>query len=127
MKKRILIVDDQQNVLNAMRRDLRGSSLDCDVLTTTRGSEVVTLLSDNDIDLLLTDILMPQMNGIQVLTEVKNKFPQLKIITMSGGGHMMDGSSYLEITKGLGASYSLEKPFTREELVSAISQVLNEE
>ena len=125
MRKRILIVDDEQTMLNAMQRDLREFKNEYEVFTTTNGNEVSKLIEKFAIDLLITDILMPDKEGMELIGEVRQKYPLVKIIAMSGGGFIA-GAKYLGSAEKLGSSYSLNNPFTKDELISAIKHVLSE-
>lgn len=123
MKKRILIIDDEPAMLNAMKRDLRAFKERYEIYTSTNGEEALKLIEENAIDLLITDILMPEKEGIELITEAHKKFPLLKIIAMSGGG-AIGSNSYLNIAKKVGSSYSLNKPFSRDELLLAVESLL---
>lgn len=122
--KKILITDDEQGMLNAIRRDLSGQSGKYELFFTSDGNEVAQIIKQESIDILITDILMPEKEGIELICEVKKQFPSVKIISMSGGT-WIGGLDYLTLTKDLGASYSLSKPFTKEELIDAIEHVAN--
>ncbi len=124
MKKRILIVDDEEGMLNSMRRDLSEFKSQYDIFTTTNGNKVPTIIENEAIDMLITDVLMPDKEGIELIREVKKQFPLVRIIGMSGGGKI-GGIDYLSMARDLGASYVLYKPFTREELITTIEQALD--
>ena len=126
MKKRILIVDDEQNILNAMQRELRLFANKYEVYTTTHSKDVLNLINKHQIDLLITDILMPEKDGIEVVVETLEQYPSVKIITMSGGGKI-EAEAYLEMTRTLGISHTLSKPFDTDELLSAIRQLLEDQ
>lgn len=125
MKRRVLIVDDQQNMLNTLQRGLREFCNEYEVFVTTKCDEVLDLIEANGIDLLITDILMLGKSGLQLAAEVRVNFPLVKIITTSVGGAMMDSVEYLDIARLLGSSHTLNKPFNTDELVSVIRQALN--
>ena len=123
MKKHILIIDDEQSLLNSMVRDLRGLNDKYEIYTSINSEDTLELIANYTIDLLITDIFMPEKEGIEIIAEAHKKYPALKIIAMSGAGNV-HGSSYLDIAIRLGASNFLNKPFTREELVTAIESAL---
>jgi len=125
MTTRILIVDDQQAQLNAMRRDLRGEKA-LDVHTTSDSNTAVRLINELSIDLLITDILMPDKEGLELVREVRGQFPHCKIIAMSGGGKHK-GVDYLQLAQLFGASGILSKPFSKEDLIVTISKVAEED
>jgi len=121
MKKNILIVDDNQNLINSMKRDLRKEIDKFDIHTTIHGQEAMKLIEENNIDLLITDILMPEKEGIEIIREARDKFPSIKIIAKTGGR-----TDYLKFAKLFGASHTLNKPFSKDELILTIERVLNE-
>ena len=123
MKKRILIIDDEQSLLNSMKRDLRGLRDKYDVFTSMKSKDTLKLIEDDAIDLLITDIYMPEKEGIELIAEVHKKYPSLKIIAMSGGG-VIEKNTCLDVATKLGATCCLNKPFTREELVKAVESEL---
>ena len=75
------------------------------------------------VDLLITDIIMPKKEGLQVLMELRKVQPPVKIIAISGGGRK-SSADYLQIAKLMGAGRVLAKPFSNEELVAAIEELL---
>jgi YesN/AraC family two-component response regulator len=79
--------------------------------------------SGKPIDLVITDLLMPEKDGIETLFELKQKKNDLKIILISGGGRLHP-KKYLRFAIELGATATLEKPFTSNELLATIKDVL---
>jgi YesN/AraC family two-component response regulator len=71
----------------------------------------------------LTDVIMPEKDGMQVISELRKKFPEVRIIAMSGGGHV-SRDQYLKIAKGLGAHAVLEKPFPNQQLLTTIESLM---
>ena len=124
MMKKILIVDDEKAMLHAMRRDLSEFNDKYDVHLTSNSNEVLKLLIEKDIDILITDILMPDKEGIEIIREVKRDCPTVKIISMSGGVQMAN-FNILSIAEDLGSVCSLSKPFTRDELLAAINKAIS--
>jgi len=125
MKKHILIVDDEQLLLNSMQRDLREFENKFDIHVTTNSNNTLRLIEELDIDLLITDIFMPDKDGIELTREVMAKYPAVKIIAMSGRGKF-GKVDYLEFAKHFGSMCTLSKPFSREELISSIQYALRE-
>ena len=91
-----------------------------EVYSTNNGKQALELINRSDIDLLITDIIMPDQDGLELIKEVQKKYPSIKILAMSGGG-----SHNLKIAEFFGASYVLNKPFGMDELTSAIYKVLS--
>ncbi len=77
-------------------------------------------------DLVITDIYMPEMDGIQLLMRIREAFPEAKIIGMSGGGYL-PGESVLEAARALGADGLLAKPLDMDEVVRLVASVLNDD
>lgn len=74
-------------------------------------------------DLIITDLIMPEQEGLETIMEIRRLFPQTKIMAMSGGGH--DGvMDFLPMARKLGATRTLNKPFTTTQLLSAVKEVL---
>jgi len=76
-------------------------------------------------DLVVTDIFMPEMDGIATIMEFRKRYPDVKIISISGGGRQVTGD-YLSRAKLLGADRTFSKPFDREELITAIKDLLRQ-
>lgn len=93
------------------------------VMAAEDGIQAPKLLATNPVQVIITDLLMPERDGLEFITEVRKKFPGIKIIAMSGGGHIAR-DSYLRIAKNFGAHYLLEKPFSQAGVLGAIEAVL---
>ena len=117
----ILMVDD-----NTQLRELLGGALTkmgYEVTSASNGAEAFRAISLNRFDVVLTDMLMPERDGIEVIGELRRMQPEARIVAMSGGGR---GSRdhYLQTAKGLGAHAVLGKPFSMSELTAALDSVL---
>jgi DNA-binding NtrC family response regulator len=112
--KRVLVIDDEPEVLQAIAEVLRLSGFE--VLTCPSGNGASELISEHSIDLLITDLVMPEEDGIQLIRRVKKAHPQLKVIAMSG----VFGVEVLEAARRLGASATLAKPMRVTELLDCI-------
>ena len=86
------------------------------------GLKGIEMLAGTIPDLIITDIIMPDRDGLEVIIEMKKKNPALKIIAVSGGG-TNTAETYLKMAKALGASATLEKPFHIDELLKEIRQL----
>ena len=93
------------------------------VTSAANGAEAFDAIAQTRFDVVITDLLMPEKDGIEVIGEVRRKQPDARIVAMSGGGR---GSRdhYLETAVGLGAHAVLGKPFSVSELEAALSSVL---
>jgi len=117
----ILVVDDEDSLLRILVRFLSG--LGHNVLSATNGSDALTLLEDGGVDLLITDINLPEVDGIQVLKAARAHGRNVPAIAMSGGG-TFDKSLLLGSAELLGAVETLEKPFELDDLRAAVERVL---
>ena len=126
MRKCILLVDDEQLLLDSMQRILKIFKTGYKVLTTTNSFEVPRMIGESAVDILVTDIFMPDKDGLELIKEVRKKYPLVKIIAMSGGGGN-GKEEYLDMAKRFGSSYSLTKPFSSDELISALKKVVGNE
>ena len=123
MRKQILIVDDEQYMLNSLRRVLKPYNNEYEFYMTSNSTDLQKIIAEKKIDLLMTDILMPDKDGIQIINETKKNNPSVKIITISGGG-LIEADMYLDMALEIGSLYSLKKPFSIDELISAIRQLV---
>ena len=111
----LLVIEDEPQV-----RTLVGAMLEAagyHVLTAASGAEGLCLLNDQAIDLILVDIFMPGMDGLELIKRLRNTCPTSKIIAMSGGTTQWN---YLDVATHLGAHATLQKPFSRQELLDVV-------
>ena len=120
----ILIVDDEEAILGFLKERLIGEGFN--VLTASDGKEGINLFNDNQVNLVITDIIMPDKDGFETIMELKKICPNIKIIAMSGGGHG-NPKYYLDTAKSYGVQYTFEKPFKTSDLVEAVYELLKEE
>ncbi len=118
---RILLVDDEAILLRMFEAALQVD--DHEVTTASDGNRALALLSAGAFDLVVTDLMLPDMEGLGIITEIRGKKPDLPIIAMSGGGGDSSGD-YLEMAAQLGAKRTLLKPFSARQLLGAVSEVL---
>lgn len=119
-KKRILLVDDDPQFIETISELLRLKEYD--VLTALDCLTAIDILQDHPIDVLITDIVMPNYDGLELIITVREQFNNLKIIAISGGGKI-DKKTYLMMAKGLRADAVLEKPFLCSELDTLIKSL----
>jgi len=117
----ILIIDDDPQVLAMLRQRLMRNGYE--VIEAADGKEGVKIYRENPTDLIITDLIMPEKEGIEIIIELRRDFPDIKIIAMSGGGRVSP-DQYLPMAKGLGARYTFAKPIEMEELLQAINELL---
>jgi len=84
------------------------------------GGEAITILRENEIDILITDIFMPEVDGVELIMKTRKINKRIGIIAISGGGRLIKDLSYLEYAKQLGAVFSFRKPIDGKVLLGAI-------
>jgi DNA-binding NtrC family response regulator len=119
----ILIIDDDKPIRSFLKERLMDEGFN--VLTAIDGNEGMNLFNDNYVDLVITDIIMPDKDGFGTIIELKRICPDIKIIAMSGGGRGHPGY-YLETAKSFGAQHIFQKPFKTSALLSAVYELLKE-
>ena len=117
----ILLVEDDDLVRDMLAQVLARASHE--VMSATNGEEAVELLKTVNPDIMVTDIIMPKKSGITLISEVKNKHPNMEIIAISGGGRL-DPTGYLDLSESIGATVSFEKPVDKAALLMAIDLLL---
>jgi len=119
--QRILIIDDDHHILLMVKKMLERAGFEVDLAS--NGSEGLELFKIIQADLVITDIIMPEKEGLETIREMKRLQPDLKIIAMSGGGKI-SADNYLETAKIFGASMILEKPFSQKTMILAVTDLL---
>ncbi|MDY0151352.1 MAG: response regulator [Candidatus Cloacimonas sp.] len=119
---KILVIEDDDSFRNVLVQML--SKAGYEVRQAGDGNQALAECAAFDPDLVLTDIIMPDKEGLETIQELLALRPNLKIVAMSGGGKY-GPDSYLPLAQKLGAKACLQKPFMREELISTITDVLN--
>jgi CheY-like chemotaxis protein len=117
----ILVVDDEQDVRELLQGVLEAA--DYEVTTAIDGEQAIRLLALQKFSLVLTDLLMPNKDGIEVVGELRKKYPTIPVIVMSGGGRLPQGD-YLRMVKIYGAHAVLPKPFSNATMLKAIADLL---
>lgn len=119
----ILIVDMCANTLKACEAFL--SSRDAITITTCDGRSAISKFNACNPDIVLTEIVMPEQDGIEVLREIKRLAPQTKVIAMSGGGTCLSADFILHVARRLGADGCISKPLDATRLLEVIETVLS--
>jgi len=121
MTRMILLIDDDVAVLRTLEIMLGDRGYD--VVTAKDGVEGLRLFQKNHPDLVITDLVMPEKEGIETIIEMRRERPDAKIIAISGGGRMHN-ERFLEMAASLGAAAVLPKPFMPDELAAKIEEVM---
>jgi DNA-binding response OmpR family regulator len=121
MKRTVLLVDDDDSVLETISPMLTDAGYD--VLGVAKARIGFDEFQSRPVDLIITDILMPEMEGIEFILKLRKESPSVPIIAISGSGRSST-IDYLAMARRLGATAVLEKPFGREELLGVVAKVL---
>lgn len=123
--KRILLVEDEDDLRRLLRLMLVKSGYT--VVEARNGKEALAAVQPAEpFDLILTDLIMPEKEGIEIIGAFRNDFPDTKIIAMSGGGRA-NAVDYLKVAEIMGAHAVLAKPFSNETLIQTVSDALRTE
>ncbi len=119
--KRILVIDDDTQIRQMLRQMLERA--DYEVNDASNGVEGIELQRARPFDLIITDIIMPEKEGIETIMELRRDFKDVKIIAISGGGRI-NSRDHLNVANMCGVDRTFGKPFDREELLEAIQELL---
>jgi CheY-like chemotaxis protein len=117
----ILVIDDEQMLRRTLRALLERAGHT--VVEAEDGNEGLKQFDNQKPDLVLTDIIMPDREGVETIGELRRRAPETPIIAMSGGGSV-GGDLFLTLAKQLGASATLAKPIRQTELIAAVDEAL---
>ena len=120
---KIYVFDDEPAILMMIKKMLEKEGHEVDVAL--NGKDGMELFKKNIPDLLVTDIIMPEREGLETIFALRTTYPKLKIIAISGGGRISP-SGYLPGAKLLGADLVFEKPLVQKEFIKAVSSLLEE-
>jgi DNA-binding NtrC family response regulator len=118
----ILIIEDDALLRKMYWRFLESAGYE--VVEASDGHEGVKIYQENPADLVITDLIMPKKEGIEVILALKRDHPDVKIIAISGGGKN-NPESYLYMAKKLGAMQTISKPIDRKLLLKVVSECLS--
>lgn len=119
--KKILIIDDEPFILSMLKKMLERAGYHVDLAENGKvGLEQFDIIVP---ELVITDIIMPEKEGLGIIREMKKRNPDLKIIAISGGGRV-SATDYLNTAEIFGADRSFQKPFTKEEIVGAVKELI---
>lgn len=118
----ILLVDDDELLRKMLRITL--VKMGYEVREAVNGVQALKLFEQQKPDVVLTDIVMPEKEGLEIIGELRRRDPAVKIVAMSGGGR---GNSvdYLKIARVMGAKRVLVKPFSNDDMTRAIEELLS--
>lgn len=121
---RILLIDDEEMTRSMLRQALEMKGHE--VHEASNGDEALRVHRQTPCPLVITDILMPEKEGLETIVELRRDHPELKIIAMSGGGSA-GNLNFLEAAGKLGAQATLQKPFELATLFKTVDSLLDKE
>jgi CheY-like chemotaxis protein len=110
----ILVIEDNPDLLDYLRLVLEGQGHE--TLTARNGREALGYLNGHPVEVVITDLFMPEMDGIETIAALRKQFPNVRVIAMSG----RPGVDYLTVARELGVNHTLRKPFEIEELLGLL-------
>lgn len=123
MNQNILVIEDDCEVRELIQETLARAGYE--VTAAEDGVQGMDLFREKHPDLVITDIVMPQKEGLQTILEMKQAVPSVRVIAMSGGGRHGNGD-YLKLARKFGAKRTMTKPFLRDEMLAVVREVLSD-
>lgn len=129
--KRILVIDDEKDIRTALKQMLELEGYEVDLAA--NGKDGLAKLEKHGADLVITDIIMPGIDGVETVGRIKKSRPDLPVIVISGGGNVapasyepgaISTSAFLASAQQAGAERTLTKPFERREILGVIKELL---
>jgi len=121
----LLLIDDDEDVRTATAMMLRNAGHEVETLPD--GRKAVERCQARSFDVIITDVVMPEQEGIETIRRLRDAVPDVAIIAISGGGGYGSGAQYLQTAKMLGADATFEKPVASDELRAAIDEIASSE
>ena len=118
----ILVADDEEYVRLLIQQWLEAAGHH--VACAANGKEAAALLALMQFDLAVTDILMPESDGFDLIAELKKMQPTARILAISGGGRIVAGDDWLKLARGLGAHAAITKPFDQLQFMAGVKLAL---
>lgn len=118
---RVLVIDDDDTMREMLVQMMEREGIES--VSAEDGHKGLRLLQREEIELVITDIVMPRKEGLETIMNVRKKYPEIPIIAVSGGGKI-GAESYLPMAREFGARFVFAKPLIRKEFVAAIKECL---
>lgn len=119
---KVLVIDDSSVIVEYIRGNLEKAGYE--VLTAENGKSGIEMIDRYDLDLVITDIIMPERDGVEVMMHIKRQYPELRTIVISSGG-AISAKDHLSMASMLGADFVMQKPVDSHKLLSTISLIEN--
>lgn len=120
---KILVIEDDHDFRETLSVTLRDEGYE--VVEASDGKQGAKIMKSFGPDLVITDILMPEKDGLEIIMMLRKEMPEVRVIAMSGGC-MLGPQGYLETASVMGAKKTLIKPFSKDELMLALYEVFRE-
>jgi DNA-binding NtrC family response regulator len=120
---RVLLIDDEAEVRRGLRVLLEAAQHR--VLEARNGEEALRLIRRHDVDVVITDVIMPGLDGLEVMKAIRLYRPELRTIAISGGGLQLSADACCDVASKMGAYRVLRKPISSEALTAAIDSALS--
>lgn len=121
---KILVVDDEDPIRTLVSKIVAKDGHE--VMVSENGLHACESFQNVDIDLIITDLVMPEQNGIEMIIQLKKTHPQVKVIAISGGSGFSGQIDLLSVAKLLGAKHIIKKPFTVDQIREAVNDTLGD-
>jgi YesN/AraC family two-component response regulator len=125
MKPRILFVDDEPNLLSGLQWLLRPMREQWDMYFVSNGREALQLMQETPCEIVVTDLFMPEQEGLETIIALRRTHPEIKIVAISGGGYQGKFIRALDIAIQLGANCVLQKPFSSQQMIHVLQEVMH--
>ena len=119
--QRVLVIDDDEQLRALLYEILDRAGFE--VVEASNGVEGIKLYRSQPTDLVITDLIMPEKEGVETIMELRRDFQNVRVVAISGGGRS-GGRDYLPIAARLGAHRTVAKPFSRQEILDAVRDTL---
>ena len=119
---RVLVIDDNQDMRELMQVILQGAGYAVELAAD--GEAGLLAQSLRPADVVITDIFMPNQDGIETIARLREEYPGVKVVAMSGGGSLKKSEDYLFTAREIGAHVVLPKPFGQDHLLRIVQEVL---
>jgi CheY-like chemotaxis protein len=119
----VLVIEDNEDMRDLLRVILEGAGYA--VVLAEDGDAGLRALRAQPADLIVTDIFMPNRDGLELIPTLRADYPSVKVLAISGGGSVVKGTGYLATAREIGAHSILPKPFDRQDLLRAVSSLLH--
>ncbi len=123
MAKKVLVIDDEKSMCAMLQDALESQSYSAKTVSNFELAKKI--LDDQDIDLVITDIFMPETDGFEIIDLIRTDFPSIKLIAMTGGGLFGAKDIVVKLVKEQGVDAYLLKPFTVGEFLEVVKDVVS--